>query len=128
MKNHRNNINNEFSYFYKVLKNMDIKQNIKDSKIIYNEITSEDIENILCSEDKYFYGNNLLDWIDLIENIDLHKAIKNLSKEEQILLSYSFCQEKTQSEIAKLYNVTHQSISYKINKIISKIKKHISKK
>ena len=33
MKNHRNDIKNEIAYFYKVIKNMDSKDNIKNSKI-----------------------------------------------------------------------------------------------
>ena len=72
MEKHYRNIKNEIAYFNKVLKNMDIKQSIKDSKINNNETVFED---------KYFCDSNLLGWIELIENTALHKAIKNLSIE-----------------------------------------------
>lgn len=128
MGNHRDYIKNETAYFRKVVKNMDAKQDFKNSQVDNNETLTEDIENLCFSEDKYFCENDLLDWIEMIENVDLHRAIKNLSLEEQTLLSYIFFKEKTQSEVAKIYNVTHQNISYKIDKIIYKIKKYIFKK
>ena len=38
MKNHRDDIKNEIAYFYKVIKNMDLKGNIKNLKIREHEI------------------------------------------------------------------------------------------
>ena len=132
MRNHRDNIKNEIAYFYTVIKNMDTKDEIKQSKINEHELQIDDILYDNFSEDfdvdKQVAEQSLLGWIELIENKDLHKAIKNLSLEEQILLSYIFYKDKTQSEIANLYKVTQQSISYKTDKIISKIKKYIFKK
>ena len=43
MKNHRNDIKNEIAYFYKVIKNMDSKDNIKNSKIREHEISLQEI-------------------------------------------------------------------------------------
>lgn len=132
MRNHRDDIKNEIAYFYTVIKNMDTKDEIKQSKINEHELQMDDILYDNFSEDfdvdKQAQEQSLLGWIELIENEDLHKAIKNLSLEEQILLSYIFYKDKTQSEIANLYKVTQQSISYKIDKIISKIKNYIFKK
>ena len=132
MRNHRDDIKNEIAYFYTVIKNMDTKDEVKQSKINEHELQIGDILYDNFSEDfdvdKQAQEQSLLGWIELIENKDLHKAIKNLSLEEQILLSYIFYKDKTQSEIANLYKVTQQSISYKIDKIISKIKNYIFKK
>ena len=38
MKKHRENIKNELAYFYKVIKNMNIEDNIKQSKINEHEV------------------------------------------------------------------------------------------
>ena len=43
MKNHRDGIKNEIAYFYKVIKNMDSKDNIKNSKIREHEISLQEI-------------------------------------------------------------------------------------
>lgn len=122
MRNHRNNIKNEIAYFRKVIKNMEIKESIKHSKINDNEVLTNIIQDIYSTSDEYFCENNLLDWIELIENSNLYKAIKSLSIEEQTLLSYIFYKEKTQIEVAKIYSVSQKSISVNINKILIKIK------
>ena len=122
MRNHRNNIKNEIAYFRKVIKNMEIKESIKHSKINDNEVLTNIIQDIYSTSDEYFCENNLLDWIKLIENSNLYKAIKSLSIEEQTLLSYIFYKEKTQIEVAKIYSVSQKSISVNINKILIHIK------
>ena len=122
MRNHRNNIKNEIAYFRKVIKNMEIKESIKHSKINDNEVLTNIIQDIYSTSDEYFCENNLLDWIELIENSNLYKAIKSLSIEEQTLLSYISYKEKTQIEVAKIYSVSQKSISVNINKILIKIK------
>ena len=128
MEKHYRNIKNEMAYFNKVLKNMDIKQSIKDSKINNNETVFEDIENLFSYEDKYFCDSNLLGWIELIKNTALHKAIKSLSIEEQTLLSYIFYKEKTQTETAKIYNTTQQSVNKKISKTLNKVRSFLLNK
>lgn len=75
-----------------------------------------------------FNQKYLLECIELVESADLHRALKSLSIEEQTLISYIFYKEKTQRELAKIYKVTHQSINYKINIIIHKIKKYLLNK
>lgn len=122
MENRRDNIKNEMAYFKKVIKNMEIKENIKRSRINNNEVLTNIIQDIYSTSDEYFCENNLLDWVELIENPNLYKAIKSLSIEEQTLLSYIFYKEKTQIEVAKIYSVSQKSISVNINKILIKIK------
>ncbi len=122
MENHRNNIKNEIAYFRKVIKNMEIKEDIKRSKVNDNEVLTDIIQDIYSTSDEYFCENNLLDWVELIENPNLYKAIKSLSIEEQTLLSYIFYKGKTQIEVAKIYSVSQKSISININKILIKIK------
>lgn len=122
MENRRDNIKNEMAYFKKVIKNMEIKESIKRSKINDNEVLTNIIQDIYSTSDEYFCENNLLDWVELIENPNLYKAIKSLSIEEQTLLSYIFYKEKTQIEVARIYSVSQKSISVNINKILIKIK------
>lgn len=128
MKNHRNDIKNEIAYFYTVIKNMDMKESIKRSKIKDNEVLTDIIQDVYSISDEYFCENSLLDWIELIENPNLHKAIKSLSIKEQTLLSYIFYKEKTQSEVAKIYNMSQSAISQKLNSIMYKIRLFILKK
>jgi len=122
VEKHYRDIKNEMAYFNRIARNMDIKQGIKDSKISKNETVCEEIENLFFYEDKYFCESNLLGWIELIENTALHKAIKSLSIEEQTLLSYIFYKEKTQTETAKIYNTTQQSVNKKISKTLNKVR------
>lgn len=107
-------IKNEIAYFNRVVQNMnhkDLRQNIRINEF---EKLSDEIEEIYYKSDEYFNGDNLLDWIELVENADLHRALKSLSIEEQTLISYIFYKEKTQSEVAKIYNVTRPAISKNI--------------
>ena len=76
----RNNIKNELAYFYKVIKNMNIKDSIKQSKINEHETP---LDEILCEQffvdenmDKHLEEKNLLGWIELIENSKLYEAVK----------------------------------------------------
>lgn len=128
MGNRHDNIKNEIAYFYTVIKNMDMKESIKLSKIKDNEVLTDIIQDIYSISDEYFCENSLLDWIELIENPNLHKAIKSLSIKEQTLLSYIFYKEKTQSEVAKIYNMSQSAISQKLNSIMYKIRLFILKK
>ncbi len=122
MGNRHDNIKNEIAYFYTVIKNMDMKESIKRSKIKDNEVLTDIIQDVYSISDEYFCENSLLDWIELIENPNLHKAIKSLSIKEQTLLSYIFYKEKTQSEVAKIYNISRPAITKMLSKIINKIK------
>ena len=109
MGNRRNNIKNEIAYFYTVIKNMDTKDNIKKSKVKAHEISLEEIIYDNFSDDfdidKQFLERSLLGWVELIENENLHKAIKSLSIEDQIFISYIVKECRTQQELSRIYNI-----------------------
>ena len=127
MKRRINNIKNELAYFYKVVKNMDIKDSIKQSQI--NEYETP-LDEILCEQffvdenmDKHLEEKNLLGWIELIENPKLYEAVKELSIEDQIFISYIIKEGLTQRELSIMDGLTQQDISYKFNKLIHSINK-----
>ena len=132
MRNHSSDIENETAYFYAVVKNMDLKDSIKKSKIDKHEISLTEVVSDYFSDvpnvGKQLSEKNSIEWIELIENDDLRDATCKLSTDEKILLHYVFYEERTQSEIAEIYSIKHQTISYRLNKIICKLKKHIFKK
>ena len=126
MKNRDENIKNELAYFYKVIKNLDIKDSIKQSKINGHETPLDEIlynqfsvgENM----DKHLEERNLLGWIELIENQKLYKAVKSLSIEDQIFISYIVKEGRTQRELSRTYGVAQKNISKRFNRVIEKIK------
>ena len=126
MKNRHENIKNELAYFYKVIKNLDIKDSIKQSKINGHETPLDEIlydqfsvdENL----DKHLEERNLLGWIELIENQKLYKAVKSLSIEDQIFISYIVKEGRTQRELSRTYGVAQKNISKRFNRVIEKIK------
>ena len=125
MKNRHENIKNELAYFYKVIKNLDIKDSIKQSKINEHETPLDEIlydpfsvdENL----DKHLEEQNLLGWIELIENPKLYEAVKNLSIEDQIFISYIVKEGRTQREMENIYKVDHRNIGRKFNNIIKEL-------
>lgn len=129
MRNYRNDIKNELAYFYTIIKNMDIKDSIKNSKIKEHEFSLEEVIYDNFSDDfdvdKQIAGQSLLGWIELIENKNLHKAVKSLPIEDQIFISYIVKECRTQRELEKIYNISHQSISKKFNKILDKLRRFI---
>ena len=126
MKNRRD-IKSEMAYFYTVIKNMDKKDALKQSKVKEHEVSIEDViydkESENADIEKQVFEENLLGWIELIENEKLHKAIKNLSIEDQIFISYIVKECKTQRELAEVYKMAQQNVSKKFNKIIEKLRK-----
>ena len=125
MKKRSEDIKNEIAYFYKVIKHMDIKDNIRQSKINEHETPLDEIlydqfsvdENL----DKHLEEQNLLGWIELIENQKLYKAVKSLSVEDQIFISYIVKEGRTQRELSIMYKLTQQAISCHFNKITLRI-------
>ena len=91
MKNRHENIKNELAYFYKVIKNMDIKENIKQSKINEHEMSLDEIlyDQFSVEEnmDKLLEERNLLGWIELIENQKLYEAVNSRMPVENFLLN-----------------------------------------
>ena len=131
MKNRRD-IKSEMAYFYTVIKNMDKKDAFKQSKVKEHEVSIEDVlydkesENI--DIENQAFEKNLLGWIELIENEKLHKAIKNLSIEDQIFISYIVRECKTQQELASKYGINQSSVRNKFNKILRILKNSIFRK
>ncbi len=130
MSAQNDHIKNRDAYFKTVLKNMNLKENIKQSEIEDNEIFVEDPST--CSDfldnfdlDKELADRNLLGWIDMIEDQKLHAAVKSLPIEEQTLLSYIFEKEKTQCELAEIYKVSQPAINLKLKTLIKTIKDKI---
>ena len=64
----------------------------------------------------------MLGWIELIENQKLYKAVKGLSIEDQIFISYIVKEGRTQRELSRIYGVAQQNISKRFNHVIEKIK------
>ena len=131
MKNRRD-IKSEMAYFYTVIKNMDKKDSIKNSKIQEHEVSIEDVlydkESENLDIENQAFEENLLGWIELIENEKLHKAIKNLSIEDQIFISYIVRECKTQQELASKYGINQSSVRNKFNKILRILKNSIFRK
>lgn len=127
MRNHRNDIKNELAYFYTIIKNMDIKDSVKNSKIKEHEFSLEEVIYDNCSDDfdvdKQVAEQSLLGWIELIENKNLHKAVKSLSIEDQIFISYIVKECRTQRELSNIYNIAQQNISKRFNNIIKKLRR-----
>ena len=122
MKNRNEDIKNEIAYFYKVIRHMDIKDNIRQSKIKEHEMPLDEIlydqfsvdENL----DKHLEEKTLLGWIELIENPKLYEAVKNLSIEDQIFISYIVKEGRTQRELGQLYRANHSTLCRRFKKII----------
>ncbi len=132
MINRNNNIKNKLAYFYKVIKNMDLKDSIKQSEIDKHETSLDEILYSNFSDntdvDKQLSEKTLLGWIELIENPDLYKALKGLTIEDQIFISYIVKECKTQQELVKMYHVSVVSIYERFHKISRKLKNNLSKK
>lgn len=125
----KDNVNNEIAYFYKVIKNMNTKEKIEQNRIQNYELP---LDKILCDSfyveddiEKRLSDKNLLDWIDFVENQKLHKALKNLPIEDQVLLSYIMKECRTQKELSCHYNTTQQNLSKKLSKILLNLKKFL---
>lgn len=56
------------------------------------------------------------------EKKKLYKAISNLSENEQIIIKMLFFENKTLSEVAETFKVSHQAISKQKQKILKKLK------
>lgn len=128
MNNCKKEINNGNAYFRTVIKNMDVKDSVKQSKIDENEISINEFYDTFSVDfdmDECLSEQNLLGWIELIENPKLHQAVKSLPVEDQIFLSYII---KEQRELEEIYHIKHQNICKKHSKIIKKLQEILSKK
>ena len=105
------------------------KDNIKQSKINEHETPLDEIlyDHFSVGEnmDKHLEEKTLLGWIELIENQKLYEAVKGISIEDQIFISYIVKERKTQAELSKQYKVTQPAICQRFNKLIKTLKKNI---
>ena len=105
------------------------KDNIKQSKINEHKTPLDEIlyDQFSVGEnmDKHLEEKTLLGWIELIENQKLYEAVKGLSIEDQIFISYIVKKGLTQQELEEIYKVSHRAIGQKYQRLIKKIKKFI---
>ena len=133
MGNRPKDIQNEIAYFYAVVKNMDLNDSIKQSKIRSHEISLDEtiydrFSNLdLNDMDKQLSDTDLFSWIELIENEKLHKAIKSLNIEDQILISYVIKENRSWQELAVTYGISRTNIKNRFNKILRILKILLSK-
>lgn len=133
MGNRPKDIQNEIAYFYAVVKNMDLNDSIKQSKIRSHEISLDEtiydrFSNLdLNDMDKQLSDTDLFSWIELIENEKLHKAIKGLNIEDQILISYVIKENRSWQELAVTYGISQTNIKNRFNKILRILKILLSK-
>lgn len=126
MNNRDKNVKNELAYFYAVIKNMDKKDFIKQSNINEHEISLDeflyDQFSITEDMDKHLEEQNLLNWIESIENPKLYEAVKNLSIDDQAFLSYMVKEGLTQRELAQIYRIAQKNVNKRFRRIIKTIK------
>ena len=126
MNNRDKNVKNELAYFYAVIKNMDKKDLIKQTNINKHEISLEeflyDQFSITENMDKHLEEQNLLNWIESIENPKLYEAVKKLSIDAQAFLSYMVKEGLTQRELAQIYRIAQKNVNKRFRRIIKTIK------
>ena len=131
MDKHRKHITDEVAYYKKVAKNMRRKNRIKENDGENHEPFNDDIyidkNSEQLSMDEEFQNKELLGWIEIMKNPNLQKAMKKLSKDEQIFITQILFKNYTQQELADKYKINQSSMYYRINKIKRKIKNYMSK-
>ena len=63
---------------------------------------------------------------NMLDNLALKEAIKDLSLRDKQIISLRFFQDKTQSQIARILNVSQVQVSRLENKILEKIKSRLN--
>ncbi len=106
-----------------------IKDNIKQSEIDKHETSLDEILYSNFSDntdvDKQLSEKTLLGWIELIENPKLYKALKSLTIEDQIFISYIVKENLSKDELAAKYRINRSSVFDKINKILRILRKKL---
>ena len=116
-------------YFKAVVKRMNIKDKEKWGEINEHELSlMEVLYDNFCDKsnvDKELMEKTLLGWIELIENPKLYKALKDLTIEDQIFISYIVKESRTQTELSLKYEVTQSAICQRFNKLRKILRKNI---
>ena len=124
-------INDKISCFSIVVRNMNMDDLRRQIRVSKREISleSEVYENMPdeFDLDEKISDDTLTGWIDFIENEKLHKAVKSLTVEDQIFISYIVKERRTQRDLEKIYNVDHSVICRRFKKIIKILKIFIKK-
>ena len=58
----------------------------------------------------------------MIENPKLYEAVKTLSIEDQIFISYIVRESKTQHELAEKYRISQQNISKRFSEVLKRLR------
>lgn len=94
-----------------------------------NILDDEHFEKELCKfieePETLSFENNALDFIELINDVDLCVALKSLSKIEQMVIFLMFKKELKQDDAAKILNICSKSVSRINKRALEKIKKHL---
>ena len=113
-------------YFKAVVRNMKVHDKKKQNKINEYELSIGSVvydkRKNITDIDAQLAEKDLLGWIELIENPKLYRAIKKLSVEDQIFISYMFCEDKTQQKLSEVYDINQSHICERYNKILRLIK------
>jgi RNA polymerase sigma factor (sigma-70 family) len=124
-----------YRYFSKLIHNSNINEfRQNDNAEKYISPVGDDLYDIDSDIDdergenedllELFIGNRTpLNWLMFIENPQLHRALSQLTADELELLFLAYVSDHNQKELASLYGLSQQGISYRFKKICEKIKK-----
>ena len=111
---------NAKNYYRKHKTNEERELNILDDENFENELFE-----YIGEPETLSFENNALDFIELINDVDLCVALKSLSKIEQMVIFLMFKRELKQEDAAKILNICSKSVSRINKRALEKIKKHL---
>lgn len=103
--------------------------NNKKEKRELNILDDENFENEVSkyteNSETLSFGNNVSDFIELIENVELCLALKSLTAAEQKVIFLLFEKGLLQKEVANEINIYSKSISKIKNRALRKLRKFL---
>lgn len=111
---------NSKDYYKKQKSNEERELNILD-----DENFEKELYKYIEEPETLSFENNALDFIELINDVDLCVALKSLSKIEQMVIFLMFKRELKQEDAAKILNICSKSVSRINKRALEKIKKHL---
>lgn len=101
-----------------------------------DRISNENLSLLAVNRTNEFFeqhisDSSLLGWIEMIENPTLHSAIRSLSLDDQILLTYRFHYCLTQAQTAEFLHISQAKVSYqecRIKKFVQDFFRKVAKK
>ena len=98
----------------------------RELNILDDENFEQELSKFIKEEPETLsFENNALDFIELINDVDLCVALKSLSKIEQMVIFLMFKRELKQEDAARILNICSKSVSRINKRAIEKIKKHL---